>query len=149
MAPQCRRFSQTCSMNMSGKYISWFRGPIKRFFFPQTCSLNMSGKKFDTMWVPEGGYIYQTCSSKFEKIYPPKGKVLPPQSCRNVRSFSPNKEGGKFSNLEKPEILLPHFDELEQLHLRKFFTFPTFLKIPKCYSSVPVSVLICRANGDS
>ena len=90
-------------------------------YFSQTCSLNMSGKNFDTMWVPEGGYISQTCSSKFEKIYPPKGKALPSQSGRNVQCFNQNGEGGKFSDLEKSENFLPKFDELEYLQLRKIF----------------------------
>ena len=64
-SPQCRLLSQTCSMNMSGKNISWLRGLIKRFFFP----MNMSGKIFDTMGVPGGGYISQTCSSKNTKNF--------------------------------------------------------------------------------
>ena len=46
------------------------------FYFSQTCSLNMSGKIFDTMGVPRGGYISQTCSSNFEIIYPPKEALL-------------------------------------------------------------------------
>ena len=50
------------------------------FYFSQTCSLNKSGKISDTMGVPRGGYISQTCSSNFEKIYPPKGKLAPSQS---------------------------------------------------------------------
>ena len=37
-------------------------------YFSQTCSLNMSGKIFDTMGVPRGGYISQSCSSNFEII---------------------------------------------------------------------------------
>ena len=41
------------------------------YYFPQTCSLNLSGKIFDTMGVPRGGYISQTCSSKTPK------KILP------------------------------------------------------------------------
>ena len=39
--------------------------------FSQICSLNMSGKIFDTMGVPGGGYISQTCSSKTPKIFKP------------------------------------------------------------------------------
>jgi len=34
---------------------------------------------------------------------------------RIVRSFSPNGEVGKFSNLEKSANFLPKFDELEYL----------------------------------
>ena len=66
----------------------------------QTFFFHMSGKNLDTMGVPGGWYIAQTCSSNFEKIYPPKGKAVPSQSCRNVRSFSPNGEGVQFSILE-------------------------------------------------
>ena len=42
------------------------------FYFSQTCSLNMSGKIFDTMVVPGEGYISQTCSSKTPKIFIPR-----------------------------------------------------------------------------
>ena len=47
-------------------YFMVSRSP-QAFYFSQTCSLNMSGKLFDTMGVPREGYISQTCSSKTPK----------------------------------------------------------------------------------
>ena len=103
-----------------GKIFHDFEVPSNVFIFPDMF-IEHAWEKFDTMVVPGGGYISQTCSSKFEKIYPPKGKALPSQSGRNVQCFNQNGEGGKFSDLEKSENFLPKFDELEYLQLRKIF----------------------------
>ena len=76
---QCRWFSQTCSMNMSGKFISWFWGPIKRFIFPRHVHWTCLGK-FLTSWGPRRGVHFPDMFIKFEKIYPQRGKALSSQS---------------------------------------------------------------------
>ena len=58
--------SQTCSMNMSGKNISWFWGPIKRLIFPRHVHWTCLGNFLIPWGVPRGGYISQTCSSNFD-----------------------------------------------------------------------------------
>ena len=46
--------SQTCSMNMFGKNISWYRGPIKRFTFPRHVHWTRLGKFLIPWRSPEG-----------------------------------------------------------------------------------------------
>ena len=72
-------------------------------------------KKLDELEHLQGGKFFQQIGKfsdlpTFTKI--PKFYLPGP---RNVRSFSPNGERGKFSNLEKSENFLPKFDELEYL----------------------------------
>ena len=40
------------------------------FYFSQTCSLNMSGKIFDTMGSPEGGTFPRHVHQKYQFFYP-------------------------------------------------------------------------------
>ena len=61
---QCRYFSQTCSMNLSGKNISWLRGPIKGGTFPRL------GKILTTWGSPEGGTFPRHVHQKYHFFLP-------------------------------------------------------------------------------
>ena len=63
--------SQTCSMNMSGKNISWFRGPIKRFFF--------RGKNLTPWGSVEGGTFPRHVNQNFRKLIARKEKRCLPK----------------------------------------------------------------------
>ena len=58
-------------MNMSGKYISWFRGPIKRFIFPRHVHWTCLGKFLIPWGSPEGGTFPRHVHQKHQKNFYP------------------------------------------------------------------------------
>ena len=92
------------------------------FYFSQTCSLNMSGKFFDIMGSPEGGTFPRHVHQKFQFFYPifflngwgvgaDVSRRLGSQDNRNFRKSWKN---GKFSDF------LENFRQLEIFQIVKF-----------------------------
>ena len=52
---QCRSFSQTSSLNLSGKIYQWLWGLVKRYFLFETSSLNLSGNILEVLRFWERG----------------------------------------------------------------------------------------------